>query len=778
MKKTFFLRFAVIFTALVLVLSGCPEDTGPGGDDKKVDDPIAVTLQTVTADGGGGAPTTKLTLTFSAAIPGLTAADITLGDPNSTGIQKGLLVLVSGGTYDLFVNNIAADGDVTVSAAKTGFTISGSPKTVGVFRDVAAIPVTFESVEANGGEGVGTTKLTLTFSVEITGLNAADITLGDPNTTGIQKGALIHIEDGEYELGVSNIASDGEITVSVGKAGYIVSGSPKTVDVFYDETAIEVTFVSVTANGGSGTETTLLTLTFSEEITGLLAADIAFDDTNETGIQIGALTPTSGGVYELVVSGITATGDVDVLVSKAGYIITGSPQTVEVFHTFPPIAGNVYILNEPIVGNTLTLYFSPMIPVATYQWVLGTEDIDGATGLTYLVKAEDAGQRISVRVERPSYTGSLTAQTDPVFWGYRVEQVPGARDHDWKYVHKDGNWTWDWVARFARARGLVIAPNGDLLVAMEDNGRRDFYVGDEDRSPQDGRILRVANPSGSDNVTMTQFANVWSTPFIAIHPTSAEIYVTRIWGKDARKYPVTGGVQGDDRDDGERIHPDVDNLVSFGGGNDNALGGSLAVHSDGTVYVVDTYNHRILKILANGTVSVLAGGSKGRADGTGAAAQFNEPEGVAVDAEGNVFVADTWNGTIRKITPDGVVTTFAGGIDWAEPRDGFGTDARFRLVKNITFAPDGNFYITEADNDTGHFIRKLTPEGIVTTIAGTPGSDTRGDENRLDNGRDQRAKFENPFGIAMSQDGIIYVLDNADSNHGRVRRIIKQTTAP
>ncbi|VDB00779.1 hypothetical protein S1OALGB6SA_1869, partial [Olavius algarvensis spirochete endosymbiont] len=140
--------------------------------------------------------------------------------------------------------------------------------------------------------------------------------------------------------------------------------------------------------------------------------------------------------------------------------------------------------------------------------------------------------------------------------------------------------------------------------------------------------------------------------------------------------------------------------------------------SSGNVYVADTYNHRIRKITPKGVVSTLAGsgrGGRGFADGTGTDAQFFFPSNVAVDPEGNVYVADASNHRIRKITPKGVVSTIAGD---GTPgyTDGTGTVARFNLPYDVTVDSSGNAYVTDFSN---HRIRKFTPMGMVTTFAGS-----------------------------------------------------------
>jgi hypothetical protein len=119
-------------------------------------------------------------------------------------------------------------------------------------------------------------------------------------------------------------------------------------------------------------------------------------------------------------------------------------------------------------------------------------------------------------------------------------------------------------------------------------------------------------------------------------------------------------------------------------------------------------------------LSVLAGGpgGPGNADGTGATVRFNGPVGVATDSAGNVYVADTGNDIIRKTTSAGVVTTLAGMAGARGSADGTAAAARFNQPQGVATDSVGNVYMTDTGNDT---IRKISPAGLVSTIAGQPG---------------------------------------------------------
>jgi DNA-binding beta-propeller fold protein YncE len=197
-------------------------------------------------------------------------------------------------------------------------------------------------------------------------------------------------------------------------------------------------------------------------------------------------------------------------------------------------------------------------------------------------------------------------------------------------------------------------------------------------------------------------------------------------------------------------------------GSDNGTGSAarffhpsgVAVDSAGTIYVADTLNHMIRKIAAGDVVTTLAGsGVPGNADGTGTAAQFSSPQSVAVDSVGNVYVADTNNHTIRKITPAGVVTALAGtGV----PGNLSADPPQFSSPAGVAVDSSGTVYVADSGN---HAIRKITPAGVVTTLAGTGASGTIAANP---------ARFNTPSGVAVDSNGNVYV---ADSGNHAIRRI-------
>lgn len=187
----------------------------------------------------------------------------------------------------------------------------------------------------------------------------------------------------------------------------------------------------------------------------------------------------------------------------------------------------------------------------------------------------------------------------------------------------------------------------------------------------------------------------------------------------------------------------------------------ITIDPAGNLYVADYRNHTIRKVTSGGVVTTLAGvpASGGFVNGTGSGARFNGPFGVAADSAGNVYVADGFNHLVRKITPGGVVTTLAGSPTVSGSTDGTGTAARFNTPAGITADAADNLYVTDALN---HTVRKITPAGAVTTLAGVVGG------SGLVDGPASSARFNTPIGLGVTAAGVIYV---ADSPNHAIRRV-------
>ena len=176
----------------------------------------------------------------------------------------------------------------------------------------------------------------------------------------------------------------------------------------------------------------------------------------------------------------------------------------------------------------------------------------------------------------------------------------------------------------------------------------------------------------------------------------------------------------------------------------------IALLPDGSLIVADTYNHAVRKIAPDGETTTLAGnGKRGNSDGIGREAAFREPNGVATDPSGNVYVADTLNNLIRKITPEGIVTTIAGtGVPGLE--EGPALETKLYSPSGVFFDPrDRGLFIADMGSNT---VRKLTAEGQLVTLAGQLRY------GHVD-GFGSEARFSRPYGVELDSQGRLWIAD-------------------
>ena len=308
--------------------------------------------------------------------------------------------------------------------------------------------------------------------------------------------------------------------------------------------------------------------------------------------------------------------------------------------------------------------------------------------------------------------------------------------------------------------------NNPIGVALDDSGN--LYIGDthNDRIRKvdaAGRITTAAGtePAGfsGDGGPATE-AQLDFPIDVAVDNGSGNIYVADSNNHRIRKVDAGGtittaagtGYRGFNGDDG----PATEARLSFPHG--------VAVGGPGNLYIADTYNNRIRKVDAGGTITTVAGtGTRGFSGDGGPAteAQLNGPNGVAVDAYDNLYIPDTSNDRIRKVDASGTITTAAGtGTAGFSGDGGPATDAQLNGPNGVAVDGSGNLYIADAGN---HRIRKLDADGTITTMAGTGTASFSGD-----GGPATEAQLNGPNGVAVDGSGNLYI---ADAGNHRIRKL-------
>lgn len=304
------------------------------------------------------------------------------------------------------------------------------------------------------------------------------------------------------------------------------------------------------------------------------------------------------------------------------------------------------------------------------------------------------------------------------------------------------------AARFNNPSCVAVDSSGIVYVA-------DFY-NHTIRKISNGVVTTLAGTAGSVGSTDgTGSAARFHNPFEIALDNAGILYVSDALNHTVRKVTSSGVVT--------TLAGSAGNAGSTDGSGSAArfnFPAGLTVDGSGNVFVADNNNSTIRKMTSGGVVTTLAGtaGSSGSADGIGGGARFKNPYGVAVDSAGNVYVGDTSNHTIRKISSAGVVTTLAGMAGITGSADGTGSAARFFNPTGLVVDSLGNLFVPDTDNRT---IRKIASGGVVTTLAGMAGTPGSAD------GTGGAARFSSPQGMALDSAGNLYV---ADASNQTVRK--------
>lgn len=341
----------------------------------------------------------------------------------------------------------------------------------------------------------------------------------------------------------------------------------------------------------------------------------------------------------------------------------------------------------------------------------------------------------------------------------------------------EGNGT---EARFNGICGLVRSPDGKLYVGDSENYRIRVIAPNQDVTTFAGNG-ETSYLDGPVNIAMISSPNGFTAD------PQGNLYVVDNGNNRIRKVSPTGIVS---TLAGSSVAGFQDGIGSSANFNSPD---HIVLDSKGCLFVTDYNNNRIRKITQDGTVTTFAGGSQGNQDGAGIEARFAHPAGIAIDSNDNLYVADSGNTRIRKITPNGMVSTppqgdplivmGAIGVDGAGNlyvadlgtmgvykidstgnktslagnavsgyQDGQGSSAQFSLMYGLAVDRQGNVFVSESDN---RCIRRISPSGDVTTIAGNRSNTVDG----VTDGIGTQALFVDPWAICIGNNGALYVSD-------------------
>ncbi|NOQ80294.1 MAG: hypothetical protein GQ546_12955, partial [Gammaproteobacteria bacterium] len=310
-------------------------------------------------------------------------------------------------------------------------------------------------------------------------------------------------------------------------------------------------------------------------------------------------------------------------------------------------------------------------------------------------------------------------------------------------------------AQLSYPYGLTIDYNGNLYIADTDNSSIRKIT-------PEGIITTVAGTGdygySGDGGEATQAQ--LDMPYGLTTDSAGNLYIADTYNNRIRKVTPEGiistiagtGEYGYSGDGGLAVQAQLDSPYD------------LTIDNAGNLYIADTYNYRIRKVTPEGIISTIAGtGDYGFSGDGGLAtqAQLDDPHGISIDAAGNLYIADTYNNRIRKVTPEGIISTIAGTGSYGFSGDGgFATQAQFDEPWALTIDSAGNLYIADVYNNR---IRKVSPEGIITTVAGTGNYGDGGD-----GGLATQAQLDEPYGLTMDSAGNLYI---ADVYNNRIRKV-------
>ncbi len=469
------------------------------------------------------------------------------------------------------------------------------------------------------------------------------------------------------------------------------------------------------------------------------------DDVTPGRVQYSAVTfnSTAATTYFFAIDGFDADSgaiSLNLAFTATSPVITAQP----VGQSVPP-------------GTNVTLSVTATGPSLTYQWSRNATPISGATSSSYTLANIQPIQAGDFQVTVTNTAGSVTSSTAAiaVFMPVADQAVTSGRSIAF-FAGTGGSFQWQ-----------ISTNNGASWTDLANNST---YSGTQ--SPTltltaapaslNGALFRpVSNASGvitpGASFTLTVTTAFVPNPTGLVFDASGNLVVADASLNTLQKISATGVVSAFTGTSGQA-------------GSANGTGAAarfnqpsgLARSSTGVIHLSDTGNATVRQIATDASVTTFAGapGSRGNTDATGTNATFSSPVGIAFDPAGNLIVADKMNHTLRRITPTGVTSTFAGAAGVSgTTNSATPASARFNNPSGVAIDSTGNLYVADTFN---HTIRKITPAGLATTFAGVEQSSGTAD------GTGSAALFNNPTGLALDSSGNLYVADTANST---IRRI-------
>ena len=610
----------------------------------------------------------------------------------------------------------------TISPSSTPAVVSapGAPTIGAASAGNAQANISFSAPASNGGAAI--TSYTVTSnpgSITSTGsaspINIAGLTNGIAYTFTV-------IATNSAGAGLASAASNSVTPTS----GLTVAGPPTAATATAGNTQASVSFSAPASNGGAAI--TSYTVTSSP---GSLTASGAASPLTVTGL-------TNGTAYTFTV---TATNSVGVSFASAASNSVTPATTPGAPTAAAATAGNAQAsvsFSAPASngGAVITSYTVTSSP--------GNVTASGAVSpLTVTGLTNRTAYTFTVTATNSVGTSSASVASNSATPDYVVTTIAGSAGVAGSV---DGTGS---AALFNHPAGVAVDVTGNLFIADSGN----FLIR---KITSAGVVTTFAGSGVYANTDGTGIAAGFIDPRGITIDGAGNLYIAESWGNHVIRKITAAGV-----------------VTTFAGtsGVQGALNGvgtaatfnapyGVAIDNTGTLlYVADANNCLIRKIdIATKAVTTFAGsvGIWGNVDATGTAAQFSGPSGVAVDSMGNIYVSDAGNHAVRKITSAGVVTTLAGGALGSGNADGYGALASFNGPFGITVDSSGNVYVADSYYATmstsNNTIRKITPTGLVTTIAGT------GVVGSAD-GNGRAATFNSPYGVTVDSTGKIFITD-------------------